>query len=161
MLAHQADTTSSQSQVSSSKSLIVRSVSFSLGFLKSWKVLILGFLRPSVETATERGDKGAHQSRWDHLGKVAHGDEKRVGNSCLHQPRTTSSFQRGFLWAQLEDSQKIQCGANADSWMNEPRFSQLGEASGSSSLGLRQLFSVGREEAKGYLKPGLEPVLAT
>lgn len=65
------------------------------------------------------------------------------------QSQHPNSFQRGFLWVQLEESQEIHCNANANK-------SQLEEPSGATSPGLKQLFSCGQEEARGYLKTSLE-----
>lgn len=49
-------------------------------------------------------------------GKTALPKEERARNSCtIPYP---SSFQRGFLWAQLEESQEIHCKANANNWRN-------------------------------------------
>lgn len=76
------------------------------------KIQITGFLR-QIKTAPERSDKPVHPSRQDHRGMVARYDDTwRASNSCLHHPHTTSPFLRGFLWAQLEESQKIHCNAN-------------------------------------------------
>lgn len=117
----------------------------------------MGFQK-QIKTAIERSDKWVHQSRQDHLGKIAHHDAEKARNSCLHHPHTANSFQRGFLWAQLEESQKIQCNANANNGIKDPRLSQLQEPSGSISPGPKQL-SIGKTDRRS-LKTSLEIVLA-
>ena len=84
-----AENTSSRSKETghlSSNNLIVRSILFSLGFLKFCKLLILGFQRPWIEAGPARDDQRCRQSRWDHLKEdCAPGG---VRNSCLYNPST-------------------------------------------------------------------------